>query len=281
MNRNARKKLAEETVAILEAGEYNTASGNSVRIASEIKKCVENTALFSSDELQQLVQASSKVATFDGNMRLTVANETALDAARRLKSSAENRKVCVLNFASAMNPGGGFLSGSQAQEESLARNSALYASLNSRFEYYEHHRKHDTPTYSDRMLYSPDCVVFRDDSGALLDKPYEIDIITSPAPNAGKIQNNTPELIPEIPQILQRRASKVLALASSKNCQTLILGAWGCGVFANDPSVVAGTFGSLLKSSGDFAGHFESVHFAAFDPSKEQAVIRAFSNEFA
>ncbi len=82
-----------------------------------------------------------------------------------------NTRIGILNFASAKNPGGGFLGGSQAQEESLARSIALYASLQSEFQFYEEHREMVILLYSHSMIFSPNCPVFRDDQGVLLSKP--------------------------------------------------------------------------------------------------------------
>ena len=114
--------------------------------------------------------------------------ETTLAAAERL---AEFRPLC-LNFASAKNPGGGLLSGSQTQEESLARSSGLYATLLPMTELYAYNRHLGTSLYSDYMIYSPDVPVFRSDSGLLLEVPYLASFITAPAVNAGAVEKNEP-----------------------------------------------------------------------------------------
>ncbi len=49
--------------------------------------------------------------------------------------------------------------------------------------------------------------------------------------------------------------------------RTLLLGGWGCGVFRNDPALVADAFGVLL-SSDRFSGAFDHVTFAVFDRTK-------------
>jgi uncharacterized protein (TIGR02452 family) len=183
--------------------------------------------------------------------------------------------VAALNFASAKNPGGGFLNGSQAQEESLARSSALYSSLLRAREFYERHRASTSLLYSDAMIWSPDCPIFRDDEGTLLDEPQLASFITSPAPNVGATAENRPEELPQIPEVFRRRSEYVLALAAFKGCRRLVLGAWGCGVFRNDPAVVAAAFVGHLRE-GAWSSRFERVVFSVFDPSPSSETLTAF-----
>src|SRR5439155_6866731 len=128
-----------------------------------------------------------------------VVNETTLAGIARVLASGQG-PVAVLNFASAKNPGGGFLSGSQAQEESLARSSALHASLLRAWAFYERHRASPSLLYSDAMILSPGCPVFRGDDGSLLEEPQTATFITSAAPNAGAAASNRPEELPLIPE---------------------------------------------------------------------------------
>ncbi|WP_308017339.1 TIGR02452 family protein, partial [Streptomyces griseus] len=71
----------------------------------------------------------------------------------------------VRSFASARNPGGGYLNGAQAQEEALGRAAALHATLLRAPEYYAHHRAERGAFYTDRVIHSPGVPVFRDDRG--------------------------------------------------------------------------------------------------------------------
>lgn len=75
--------------------------------------------------------------------------------------------------------------------------------------------------------------VFRDDEDRLLEEPWEVTIITSPAPNAGAIAKNEPEAVDEIVPTFRRRIEQVLSAAVVFDQATLVLGAWGCGVFGN------------------------------------------------
>ena len=167
MKRSTRSELARKTVEIVERGSYRSASGHPVEIADSVRT---------------------------------------LTGVARLLSRAEG-PVAALNFASAKNPGGGFLNGSQAQEESLARSSALHASQLRAWEFYERHRASPSLLYSDAMIVSPACPIIRDDEGALLDEPQQATIITSAAPNAGAAANNRPGELPLIPGVLARRSS--------------------------------------------------------------------------
>ena len=187
--------------------------------------------------------------------------------------------VAALNFASAKNPGGGFLNGSQAQEESLARSSALYASLQQAPEYYRRHRADPSALYSDAMILSPACPVFRDDDGNLLPEPLPVTFITSAAPNAGAVARNAPGELVMIPDTLRRRAELVLALAADHGAPTLVLGAWGCGVFRNDPDMVAEVFAELLGRG--WATRFRRVVFSVLDTSADQATFAAFERALA
>jgi uncharacterized protein (TIGR02452 family) len=205
-----------------------------------------------------------------------VTNETALQGLERVARADQNDWLC-LNFASAKNPGGGFLGGAQAQEESLARSSGLYSSLLLEPEFYAFHRQNWDLLYSDRMIYSPHVPVFKNDAGDMLE-PYRVAFITCAAPNAGAIATNQPNSLPRIPAVLERRAELVLQLAALRGHTRLVLGAWGCGVFRNDPQLVARVFKAWLETK--FAGVFEHVIFAVFDRSKDRAVYSAFAEAF-
>jgi uncharacterized protein (TIGR02452 family) len=272
MSRSQNANIANETVKILEQGFYTNSKGQSIDIKDALELCKEQTKLYSSEELAALLDSFGHASH---QTKIEVTGETSLEAAQRLTDKS-NEKVICLNFASAKNPGGGFLGGSQAQEESLARSSGLYASLLTQMKFYEFHREQGNLLYSDQMIYSPAVPVFRNDEGGLLEAPYLLSFITSPAPNAGAIAKNTPHLSNEVHATLQKRGAKVLALAVSLGYERIILGAWGCGVFRNSPVLVAEVFEGLLE--GPFKNRFEQVTFAVFDNTKDQATLGAFKS---
>jgi len=131
------------------------------------------------------------------------------------------------------------------------------------------------------MIYSPACPVIRDDAGNWLPEPYVVDFITSPAPNAGAIRQNEPANCEYIEPVLRERAGKILALTAYQQCDALILGAWGCGAFRNDPGMVASIFSEYLLPEGLYAGYFRRVLFSVYDSSPAQETYRAFVKQLA
>jgi uncharacterized protein (TIGR02452 family) len=195
----------------------------------------------------------------------------------------ENRqeRVVALNFASAKNPGGGFLTGSQAQEESLARCSSLFRCIEPMREMYETNRR-SSCLYTDHMIYSPDVPVFRRDvDDTLLEEPYVVSIITAPAVNAGAVLRNERVRVPQIEPVMRARSAKVLAIAARHGHRRLILGAWGCGVFQNSPDDVARWFAEHLRGDGAFASAFDRVVFAILDTTPDRRTIGSFEREFS
>ncbi|WP_418960579.1 TIGR02452 family protein [Streptomyces tritici] len=269
------RALARETEDIVEAGRYRAPGGGWVSIEAELTAAVEGTRLYGPEPV-------AVTPDTDRSTRFEVTGEGSLGAARRLAEADRGADpVAVLNFASARNPGGGYLNGAQAQEEAVCRGSALYTTLLRVPAYYEHHRAHRDAFYTDRVILSPGVPVFRDDRDRLLDVPYTAGFLTSPAPNAGVIRRQTPELAERIPDALAGRAERVLETAVAGGYRRLVLGAWGCGVFMNDPAVVAGVFRDLLTGEGRFAGHFDRVVFAVLDRTKDRTTLGAFRTAFA
>lgn len=257
-NREQRARIAAETVAITQAGTYVAPSGRTVSIQEAGQAAVKASRLFApADSLRApadgVMSGRSFQTVFD------VRNETTFAAARRL--TEQIGPTAVLNFASAKSPGGGFLSGSQAQEESLARASALHACLERHAEYYEANRRFPSALYTDHLIVSAGVPVFRDDEDRLLEEPWKVTIITSPAPNAGAIAKNEPEAVNKIVLTFRRRIEQVLSAAVVFDQVAIVLGAWGCGVFGNDPRTVAMLFGEFLLE-GPFARAFQCVSFA-------------------
>jgi uncharacterized protein (TIGR02452 family) len=97
------------------------------------------------------------------------------------------------------------------------------------------------------------------------------------------IAQNTLEILEagKIKEVLQIRGSKLLTLAAYCDCDALILGAWGCGVFKNDPSMVAQMFADLLLTKSQFWGRFKSVIFSVLDTSKQQNIFPEFYKRFS
>ncbi|MFS8099319.1 TIGR02452 family protein [Lentzea alba] len=252
------RAIAHDTVAIAERGSYSTGTGE---VPVDITRAVAGTRLHLPDETLNLPEQG-------GFPRVDVTNESTLEAAARLGGD-----LAALVFASARNPGGGFLNGAQAQEESVARASALYPCLRAAGDFYAHHRAHEDLIYSDRVIYSPGVPVFRDDKGTLLAEPYEVSFLTAAAPNRSAILRNQPERADGIPAALLRRAVRVLQVAAAHGHRRLVLGAWGCGVFGNEPALVAETFMTALQDNR----YFDHVVFAVLDRARDTPTLAAFS----
>jgi uncharacterized protein (TIGR02452 family) len=202
--------------------------------------------------------------------QVQVANETTLGASRRLV--ARGLRPLALNFANGIHPGGGFLSGARAQEEVLCRSSALYPTLVGD-PMYEEHRKRPLPDSTDWAIYSPDVPVFRRDDGTELPHPWLLSFLTCAAPYAPAIGQ------PQAGDLLQQRVHRVLAIARSYGHAALVLGAWGCGAFANDPHRTAMDFRQALEN--DYRGVFSDIVFAITDWSPERKFLGPFRDAFA
>jgi uncharacterized protein (TIGR02452 family) len=273
--------IAQQTEQIVAAGRYHAADGRELSVAAAVAAAREGTRVHGPEPVAVLPPREDPAGAPAGagagpGTRIEVTGESSLAAARRLGG-----RTAVLNFASARNPGGGYLNGAQAQEEALCRASALYTCLLRAREFYDHHRAHRDPFYSDRVIHSPGVPVFRDDRGRLLDEPYTAGFLTAAAPNAGVVLRDTPQRAAELPRVLAVRAERVLETAAAHGYRRLVLGAWGCGVFRNDPAQVAGAFQALLAPGGRFAGAFEHVVFGVLDRTPGTAVHAAFVRAFA
>ena len=181
-----------------------------------------------------------------------------------------NEITAVLNFASYNNPGGNFINGSKTQEECLCHESYLYNVLKGRIGYYKiNHKNKNKCLYTDRALYSPN-VRFTKEC-----KDVFCDVITCAAPNktaAQKYYNVSDE---ENSKVLKERIEFVLKIAQDNRVDNLILGAYGCGVFGQDPLEVAKIFKEFL--SGKYKC-FNKVIFAI--PNKLEVNYRCFQRIF-
>jgi putative RNA 2'-phosphotransferase len=262
-----RKAIARDSLAACDAGGYTAPSGTKVDLRASIDAAVADTRVY---DLSFRAAVTARTTT-----TIAVVEETTLEGLIRLQAP----NLGCLNFASARNPGGGFLGGAQAQEESLARASALYPCLVTCFEsHYVPNREQSSLLYLDLAIFSPDVPFFRDDTGAWLEQPILASVITCAAPNAGALANQRSPDLDRVPTVLRRRADLVLRIAAHHDLRTLVLGAWGAGIFGNDPTVVASAFASLL--SAEYRNVFSHVVFSIHDTKPNQPVLAAFRSRF-
>ncbi|MBA4187602.1 MAG: TIGR02452 family protein [Planctomycetaceae bacterium] len=258
--------IARDTLDILTAGRYVNRTGTSVPTNHLTAAAKQGTVSYPPEESLPRYTPGERPCVY------AVVNDTTLEAARKLV--AEGFSPVALNFASARHPGGGFLGGARAQEESLCRASGLYPCINGNA-MYRHHASIPGGWYSNYAIYSPSVPVIKDDRGELLDEPYLCGFVTSPAVNAGVIRDKHREPIHEE---MRQRVEKVLAIMAGHGHDAAVLGAWGCGVFKNDPEVIAQLFARALR--GRFSGAFAKVVFAVLDSSEDRHFIGPFEERF-
>ena len=170
------------------------------RLAEIFKDSVE---MMQAQDLQESIKASKantrtyfneniefKRPKFGKQTQVTVTNHRTFEAAGLIHERYPDKRIGVLNFASATNPGGGVVWGSSAQEESLCRCSTLYPALNQKnllVNYYNFHRSRQDSLYTDRCIYTPDVKVIKSDTDypERLDssKFFNVDVIPCAAPN--------------------------------------------------------------------------------------------------
>ena len=138
---------------------------------------------------------------------------------------------------------------------------------------YAHHRRRPEPDSTDWVILSPEVPVFRDESGAGLEEPWLFDVITSAAPVAHRVGQ------PRSCDLLERRIHRVLEVAAAFSYDSLVLGAWGCGAFGNDPVRTADDFARALEQ--EFCGCFERVVFAITDWSPARKFLGPFRDRFS
>ena len=271
------KNTAQETLNILKAGKYTNSAGQTVEFLAAQQMAVKKTVLYTPQQSSKLLETPA--ATSEQQPQIEVTNETTQAAAHRLVRSEGCSDLVLLSFASARNPGGGFINGAKAQEEDLARCSGIYPCLLTQPTYYDANREGESLLYTDHIIYSPHVPWFRVRNRELLDDVFLASVITAPAPNAGQALRRDPQCGDEIASTLKRRAGIVLAIARENGHRSLLLGAWGCGVFCNDPRMVADVFGRWLADPR-FLGCFDRVVFAIYTSKHNLDPLTAFQQRF-
>ncbi len=258
-------ELGRSALAISTQGWYLHRPGQKVDISREVQAACAGTRSIPPDAALGNDEPQGYIPNY-----IQVANETTLGAARRLYEDGCRRPL-VLNFANGLHPGGGFLDGARAQEEVLCRSSALYLTIKDD-PMYAAHLLAGSPASSDWVIYSPDVPVFRTDDGELLPQAWPLSIITCAAPYAPAVGAERSAAL------LRQRIHRVLAVAQAMGHTKIVLGAWGCGAFRNDPRRTALDFRKALE--GPFNHAFSQVVFAISDWSPERRTLGAFREAF-
>ena len=235
---------------------------------------------------QQIIWETENLPIPEGRYSNSVNKYISQDKSIHAAKKYAGKKVCVLNFASFVTPGGGVLRGTTAQEESICRATSLYSSISdesvSRF--YSTHKAQIAEGLvgrenSDDCIYTPNVLCFREDSStnAILSQNdwYEVSVITCAAPDQRHLGGKN-EYHPSDEQQLrdfEDRIHRIFAIAAIKEVEILIVGAFGCGVFGNSPRIVSKAFENQLLL---FDHHFEVVEFAIFCKNKHDNNYKAF-----
>lgn len=274
---------------------YRMSRGESAREARRTRLSTifkDSVEMMQSQDLQESIKASraNTRTYFNDNIEfnrpefgkktlVTVTNHRTLEAAGLIHEKNPDKRIGVLNFASATNPGGGVVWGSSAQEESLCRCSTLYPVLNQKsllMNYYDFHRSRQNPLYTDRCIYTPSVKVIKSDTDypERLDSNrfFDVDVITCAAPN---LRHAEPISDAELERLHLQRGRRILDVAVENKIDCLVLGAFGCGAFRNNPQVVAKVYAKLME---EFKGAFDLVEFAVFYWGNEITNYQAFKD---
>lgn len=230
------------------------------KLVASIAKSIIGTVLYGQGE-------TPEIQTKSGDCMITVTQERTFESAKNLMSKYPDSRIGVLNFASARNVGGGVVRGASAQEECLCRCSTLYPCLDTDYlfdNYYQMHRNLKELTYTDACIYTPDITVIKSDTAYPESTPenewYSVDVLTFPAPNCCQ-----PISDDKLLEIHKRRGTHIISIAIANNIDVLILGAFGCGAFRNNPEIVAKAYKEILPQ---FTGCFKEIRFAVYCPPK-------------
>ncbi len=276
MGRQENVEIFEDTKKLCES---NT------RLKEVIKKCIENQKLILENE-----RVDMPTARYEEDAKIVVSKKRTYEAA----SAYKDEKVCVLNFASASNPGGGVVHGANAQEECLCRCSTLFFNLDIKEmwnKFYAPHRAQKNPLHNDDIIYTPDVMVFKSDTASpklLAEKDwYGVNVITCAAPNLREKPSNSynqgdgDERInlsdAELLSLHEQRLRKILQVASLNGNEVVILGAFGCGAFRNPPRIVAQAAKNVIK---EFSKHFKTIEFAVYCSPKDDSNYVMFKKMF-
>ena len=220
---------------------------------------------------------------------ITVTRDRSYQAAMRLSAENEGCRIAVMNFANAFHAGGGVTKGAGAQEECLCRTSTLYPLLYRHFlrdTFYKHHHTLNTPKATDALVYTRDVVICKTDEDLPRRMPREqwtkVDVITVAAPDlrdkfniyAPIVGGGTYMSSAELFGYHVKRAIHVMTCAAAEGADILVLGAFGCGAFRNDPEVVARAYRTVIE---EFPNVFRKIEFAVYCLPEDTRNYEAFA----
>ncbi|MDY4901342.1 MAG: TIGR02452 family protein [Treponema sp.] len=253
-----------------------------VDLAIQCRRSIENQIIYYDEDDVEGFETNRN--TKANPMQILVSKKRSFEAAGEYRNLGAN--ICVLNFASSLNPGGGVTSGSKAQEECLCRCSTLYKCLTAkdcRDYFYDPHIDDLDYLYNDDIIYTPNVVVFKSDEDLPERLPvkdrFMVNVITCAAPNIKAAPKGSDAISDEkLSAIFKKRIRRIMEVAVANENDILIAGAFGCGVFGNSPELVADAFKDVLK---DFTYDLSAVEFAVFCKDGKTENYEAFKKVFS
>ena len=216
-------------------------------------------------ENQEIKLDKNQLTKYNNQSQLLVSHKRTFEAAQNY--AVKEKKVCALNFANSFNPGGGVTKGATAQEESLCRVSTLYPALADKKmmkDFYLPHRAKGNYLNNDDIIYTPDVIVFKTDSYLPSITPknqwFNVNVITCAAPDLRSYDLNDISDA-QLMAMHVYRAKRIIETAIYFGNEVLILGAFGCGAFLNNPQIVANAYKQVLP---DYIHAFECIEFAIY-----------------
>ena len=255
-------------------------------LVQAVRQSIESQ-VFIAEKSTVVVPAPSKAE----KAKVIVSGKRSLEAAEHY--AKQGKKVCVLNFASATNPGGGVVNGSSAQEECICRCTTLYPCHNTDQMwnvFYKPHRKAANSLYNNDCIYTPNVCVFKSDTNfpesLLKEEWWSVNILTCAAPNLRERPSNmmnphagnvAAKITPsEFEKLLTARIHRIFEVAVANKNEVLILGAFGCGAFRNPPEIVARVFNKVMQ---DYLRYFNTIEYAVYHTEREVENYEAFCKE--
>ncbi len=258
---------------------------NDPDLSASILVAKKNTTVYFEDDYPDFDITKTKDTV------ITVSKDRSYEAAMRLHRQNPDAKIAVMNFANAFHAGGGVTKGSSAQEECLCRTSTLYPLLYRKYlrdTFYKHHYDLNTPKATDSLVYTEGVIICKTDEDLPKRMQKEnwvkVDVITIAAPDLREKSNKHAPLVnggtymnnAELFGYHVKRAIHMLTCAASKKADILVLGAFGCGAFENDPEVVARAYKTALQ---EFPKVFDRIEFAVYCSPKSSRNYEVFSRE--
>lgn len=254
--------IFKETLQIANDGKY-AVNGKNVMLTHSLSD-LEQAIFFSEKDVKKNICEQLKCHRETGvdEMQIMVTNKDTFSAALDMSRKSSLGEIAVLNFANPVNPGGGVKYGAMAQEEDLCRKSTLYVSLKSESvaEFYRFHKIDCDCFASHSIIVSPNVEVFRSYNNDLLPYTFSVAVISCAAPIFDGIKRKSYSY-DEYTSLLYERIMGILSVCEKMGYTKLVLGAWGCGSFSNDPKLMAKLF---YKALCQFNGAFKEIEFAVF-----------------